>query len=49
MCDCFELDPAWQGWERWYFGVEESWADELPDTERAPVESAAERELATVH
>lgn len=23
MCKCFERDPAWQGWEAWYFGRDE--------------------------
>lgn len=29
LCDCFDHDPAWEGWERWYFGHDETF-DERP-------------------
>lgn len=52
MCQCFERDPAWQGWEHWYFGYDETFDDvpapapEVPHEQAAALPSAAIREPA---
>lgn len=44
MCKSVEAeDPAWEGWEHWYFGQEEEALDAPPAPARAAFEPHRER------
>jgi hypothetical protein len=31
MCECVDTDPAWEGWEHWYFGQDEAPCEAVED------------------